>query len=142
MHPDVLPFPDGLPDPSQDEETLLYKLNQGAYTAEQLARVDDFLVRALFERKYASKVRIRTSEAQKFVPLAPRPNAMALKVSQSWTKVSAHPLRDWTKQARAIWSEVLEPMLDNEVTQSSLQFEDDSCFVKCGDRSPHYPAVC
>lgn len=124
---DVLPFPEGLPNPSNEEETFLHSLNEGTYAAVQLARVDDFVVRALYERKYASKAKERASESQKFSTPAPLPNSMGVAVAQSWKKVAQRPLCEWRDGAQAIWATTVAPGL---ASQLLLRAEDESCFVK------------
>jgi len=127
---DVLPFPEGLPDPSQEDEILLHDLNQGTYTAEQLARVDDFLVRALFERKYSLKAKLKNSETQKFYPSAPLPNALAMEVARGWSKAEELIPSLWRHQVLTIWTEKVLPNLETAVKQPNLKPEDGHCFVK------------
>lgn len=129
MARDVLAFPEGLPDPSNEEETLLHTLNRGRYTAEELARVDDFVVRALFERKFKSKT-ARKSEAQKFTPSAPLPNPTALAVAERWKEASKDPTVEWIDRAGAIWVETVTPMLHAGAKPSNMEVGDGACFKK------------
>ncbi|KAG8903067.1 hypothetical protein FRB99_003773 [Tulasnella sp. 403] len=46
-----LPFPEGMPDPTKLLECLLLLLNRGNYKTNQLACVDDFVIRVMFEAK-------------------------------------------------------------------------------------------
>lgn len=126
---DILPFPDGQPDPSNHIEVLLFQLNSGAFSAEQLARVDDFLVRALFERKYKS-TKQRESEAQKFIPGGALANGTALEVAKRWNETPNHLVTEWRKKVAEIWDEVVAPKLHSQAGLLDMKHEDEECFKK------------
>lgn len=91
--------------------------------------MDDFLVRALFEKKSLSQ-KPRDSETRKFSPSVPLPNSVAMKVARRWRSISKLPVCQWAEGAKAVWLEDVMPSLEAGLERSSLTAEDEMCFVK------------
>ncbi|KAG8896166.1 Histone-lysine N-methyltransferase set9 [Tulasnella sp. 403] len=122
-----IPFPEGLADPNKPLEVLVQDLNQGRFASEMMSRVDDFLVRAMFETKRVKK-RPMVSETPKFLPSSPIPNALALEIAQDWKVVKASPISEWTDRVDQMWETRVVPQLPR--IQYCLQVEDKEFFVK------------
>lgn len=101
-----LPFPEGAPNPAEPVEVVIQQLNTGDHTSDQLARVDDFVVRACFESKF-KKRRPRDTEVQKFIPERSIASVTTLGIAREWVKVREGPLSTWLAGAKRIWDEVV-----------------------------------
>ncbi|KAG8929353.1 Histone-lysine N-methyltransferase set9 [Tulasnella sp. 408] len=104
-----LPFPEGAPNPVEPVEILIHQLNIGDHPSDQLARVDDFVIRACFESKF--KKRPRDTEVQKFVPERPILTVTTMKIAREWRVVREGPLSTWIAGAKRIWDEVVVPSI-------------------------------
>ena len=124
-----LQFPEGAPNPKKPLEQLIDTLNTGDHCSDQLARVDDFIVRACFESKY-KKARLRDSESQKFNPAAPLSSTLALKIAQEWTQVREGPLRNWYDGAKGIWERVILKAIRDGECDGHLEIGDSDLFTQ------------
>lgn len=124
-----LPFPEGAPNPNQPLELLIDSLNTGDHRSDQLARVDDFIVRACFESKY-KKTRLRDSESQKFNPGAPISSPVALRIAQEWAQIRDGPLQDWYDGAKGVWERVVLKAIGDGECDGNLEIGDLDLFTK------------
>lgn len=122
-----LPFPEGAPNPDSQLEVLIDRLNAGEYCSDQLARVDDFVVRTCFESKY-KKTRLRDSEAPKFIPGAPISSALSLKIAKEWMQVREGPLETWYDGAKGIWQRIVLEAIYNGASDGNLEIGDADLF--------------
>lgn len=93
------------------------------FSHDQLARVDDFVVRASMESKYSAR---RPSEAMKFAPDKPIPNAIALKIANALASMQSQPMSEWTAAAKASWEAVSNDLIEGY----GYREEDGRCFCK------------
>lgn len=122
-----LPYPEGPPRHGDSLEASFSQLNSGApeFKAMQLARVDDFVVRALFEPKYTGN-RKKLSDNAKFCQQTPS-SAVALQVCQMWNMRSKETAADdWISLAEHIWESCL--LVDDALERAGLRAEDLRCF--------------
>lgn len=124
-----LPYPEGPPNPQNPIEELLHSLDTGAYSPKQLARVDDFVIRTLFEHKHYRR-KLRPTEAEKFNQAAPLPNHAAFDINKEWIKVSRdEPLHKWVSVAEALWDTHIKPKLQSGSAVGALLAEDSKLFA-------------
>lgn len=123
-----LPFPEGAPNPEEPVEVLIHQLNTGDHSSDQLARVDDFMIRACFESKF-KKRSVRDTEVAKFVPERSIPTATTVKIAREWMMVREGPLSTWMAGAKRIWDEVVLPTI-KDGHDGSLRPGDSQLFMR------------
>lgn len=124
-----LPFPEGPADPQNTLHTLISSLNVGIYSPAQLGRVDDFVVRALFERK-SNWRKPRRTDTLKFCLDSFIPPSLAKAVANAWQRSCLTPLNEWEDLASTVWSEQIQPLLERGEPTGGLLEEDSTCFKK------------
>ncbi|KAG9019788.1 hypothetical protein FRB90_007931 [Tulasnella sp. 427] len=100
-------------------------------TADQLARVDDFVVRALLESKYSGK-RKRGTDVPKFDAARKIPTEMSLQVAREWAKANkSQPLSAWVDGAERVWRDVVARDFseEGEVSDGKLSPDDRLLFT-------------
>lgn len=125
-----LPFPEGEPNDDNPVEMLVHQLNVGRYTVAQLARVDDFVIRATLETKY-NKLRPRDTEVRKWKQQDNLPSAVGLEITRMWRKVRVGPLDTWLTGAKQIWTDLVLKTLDAGNPVASLCPNDGDIFARC-----------
>lgn len=123
-------YPEGPPNPSNALEGIVATLSDtsAAFSASKLARVDDFVVRMLFEPKHKGKRR-KLSDNAKFCPDGVVSSEIALNACKLWVRQSReNPLEKWLDTAKDVWDRCLLPL--GGVQAARLEEADASCFQK------------
>jgi len=110
-------------------ELLIDRLHTGEHGSDQLARVDDFVVRACFESKY-KKARLRDSESQKFNSSAPISSPLALRIAHEWVQIRDRPLQYWYDGAKGIGERVVLQAIGNGECDGHLEISDLDLFTQ------------
>lgn len=128
--PSLPDYPEGPPNPAHALENIVAALSDAtaSFKARQLARVDDFVIRMLFEPKYKGKRR-KLSDNAKFCQGGVTSSEVALTSCKMWIANSREKrVEDWLEVARDVWEQCVLPF--GSVEQARLEESDAACFQK------------
>lgn len=118
-----LPFPEGLPHPSNQLDCLWHRLTTLNHPSERMARVDDVVIRVILESKKRKANKIPTDSAKFTTGLLAAETC--LKASQAWTAARNVPLNEWPDAATKPWA-----ALEDQLEQLGLIKTDEVCFER------------
>lgn len=115
-----LPFPEG--EPQTSKERLLALINNGDYSAKQLARVDDLVASICCSG-------LADINAKTFLPSKARPSVLAAFANQ-WERTRSQPYPTSLAEARRVWDECITTNLPELAAEGVLASKDSDILAR------------